>query len=110
MSERDSRSVDAIDELAPRVLLGVPESGDGEKLGRLLADCPEARERFLDHATIQSFLAADLIDEMILTTIPILLGGGTPLFGSLPAHQPFDLVSTQTHLNQITTTHYQRQR
>ncbi|MBI24898.1 MAG: hypothetical protein CMN05_15090 [Roseibacillus sp.] len=59
MSERDSRSVDAIDELAARVLLGVPESGDGEKLGRLLAECPEARERFLDHATIQSFLAEE---------------------------------------------------
>jgi dihydrofolate reductase len=31
--------------------------------------------------TIQSFLAADLIDELIITTIPVLLGAGRPLFG-----------------------------
>ncbi len=61
-------------------------------------------------ATVQSFLAEDLIDEMILTTIPILLGGGTRLFGELPTHQPFDLVHTETHLNQIVTTHYKRKR
>jgi dihydrofolate reductase len=31
--------------------------------------------------TIRQFLAADLIDEMILTRVPILLGQGIPLFG-----------------------------
>ena len=34
--------------------------------------------------TIKNFLKEDLIDEMILTTIPIVLGGGTSLFGDLP--------------------------
>ena len=33
--------------------------------------------------TIQSFLKEDLIDEMIITTVPILLGEGIPLFGHL---------------------------
>jgi len=33
--------------------------------------------------TIQNFLKQDLIDEMIITTIPILLGGGIRLFGEL---------------------------
>jgi dihydrofolate reductase len=33
--------------------------------------------------TIQSFLKEDLIDEMIITTVPILLGDGIPLFGYL---------------------------
>ena len=32
---------------------------------------------------IQSFLQYDLIDELILSTIPIVLGGGIPLFGAL---------------------------
>ena len=33
--------------------------------------------------TIQRFLREDLIDEMIITEIPILLGGGDRLFGEL---------------------------
>lgn len=33
--------------------------------------------------TIQKFLHAGLIDEIIITTIPILLGEGIPLFGAM---------------------------
>ena len=34
--------------------------------------------------TIQAFLRAGLIDTMVLTRIPVLLGQGRPLFGLLP--------------------------
>lgn len=44
-------------------------------------------------STVQQFLQADLIDEMIVTIIPILLGGGVPLFGKLKA----PLLFTCTH-------------
>ena len=60
--------------------------------------------------TIQNFLKADLIDEMIITTIPILLGGGFPLFSELPNQLEFELVKTKTFLNQITQTHYKRKK
>ncbi|MDK2980502.1 MAG: hypothetical protein PWQ55_849 [Chloroflexota bacterium] len=35
--------------------------------------------------TIQSFLRASLLDEITLTTIPVLIGQGIPLFGPLEA-------------------------
>jgi dihydrofolate reductase len=60
--------------------------------------------------TIQNFLKEDLIDEMILTTIPILLGGGSSLFSELPKKLKFELVGTKTYLNQITQNHYKRKK
>lgn len=61
-------------------------------------------------STIQNFLKADLIDEMHLTIIPILLGGGTLLFSNLNKEQRFDLVKSKTFLNQITQNYYKRVR
>lgn len=58
--------------------------------------------------TIQSFLKQDLIDEMSITTIPVLLGGGSPLFGELDTMQSFKLVESQIHLDAIVQTTYQR--
>jgi dihydrofolate reductase len=57
---------------------------------------------------IQSFLKEDMIDEIIITQVPILLGGGTPLFGELPAHLTFNLVGTEVLLNAIVQSHYKR--
>jgi dihydrofolate reductase len=60
--------------------------------------------------TIQSFLKEDLIDELILTTIPILIGGGTPLFGNLPQAMEFQHVKSEVFLNAITQDTYRRKR
>ena len=57
---------------------------------------------------IQSFLQEDMIDEIIITQVPILLGGGTSLFGELPAHLTFNLVGTEVFLNAIVQSHYKR--
>ncbi|EGU55168.1 pyrimidine reductase [Vibrio nigripulchritudo ATCC 27043] len=61
-------------------------------------------------ATIQGFLQQDLIDEMIITTIPVLLGGGAPLFGDLNTQQAFKLVKSETFAGAIIQIHYQRNR
>ncbi len=58
--------------------------------------------------TIRNFLKEDLIDEMVLTTIPILLGGGSSLFSELPNELKFELIETKTYLNQVTQHHYKR--
>ncbi len=60
--------------------------------------------------TIQNFLKEDLIDELVLSTIPVLLGGGSPLFSKLPDKLKFELIGTKTYLNQITQSHYKRQK
>ena len=60
--------------------------------------------------TIQNFLKADLIDEIVISTIPVMLGGGAPLFSDLPQHMEFELVKTRTYLDQINQAHYKRKR
>lgn len=45
-------------------------------------------------ATIQSFLAAGLIGDLTITTIPVLLGDGIPLFG--PVEQDVSLTLLRT--------------
>ena len=58
--------------------------------------------------TIQDFLKEDLIDELRITTIPILLGGGFPLFGDLSSTMEFDHVATKVFLDQIVQNCYRR--
>jgi dihydrofolate reductase len=56
--------------------------------------------------TIQEFLKHNLIDEMIITQIPILLGGGIPLFGDLVKEQKFKLIKSEVLINALVKNHY----
>lgn len=58
--------------------------------------------------TIQSFLKQGLIDEMIITTIPILLGDGIPLFGNLNAPIEFRCIRSECYSNGIAQNHYRK--
>ena len=60
--------------------------------------------------TIQSFLRSDLIDELIISEIPLLLGGGDQLFGSLDQRLDFELIGTEILLNQIVQKRLRRKR
>ena len=56
--------------------------------------------------TIQQFMNDDLIDEMIITQMPIVLGRGIPLFANLTHAHNFKLLSSQVFLNTIVQNHY----
>ena len=45
--------------------------------------------------TVQSFLAGGLLDDIIITRVPVLLGTGIPLFGPVPAPVHATLVDTR---------------
>jgi len=60
--------------------------------------------------TIQSFLREDLIDELIITTIPVLLGGGASLFSDLPEELGFEHVESKLFLGEIIQNHFRRKR
>lgn len=47
--------------------------------------------------TIQSFLAAGLVDDLTITVIPVLLGQGRPLFGALPADIALKISTSKTY-------------
>jgi len=58
--------------------------------------------------TIQRFLQRDLIDEMIITRLPVLLGDGIALFGGLAQALNFEHVETKVHDDALVTSHYRR--
>ncbi|MEN2281604.1 dihydrofolate reductase family protein [Algoriphagus sp. SE2] len=60
--------------------------------------------------TIQSFLKEDLIDEMIITTIPVLLGEGIPLFANLPKQLVFECKKTTLFFDKVVQNHFVRAR
>ena len=58
--------------------------------------------------TIQSFLRKDLIDEMIISTITIILGNGIPLFGTINNEIKFFIEKTEYINKYIVMNYYKR--
>jgi dihydrofolate reductase len=102
-----------------RTLREVPESiadkaeivsGDIEKIVTRLHQ-QDHRHLYIDGGqTIQSFLAADAIDELIITHVPILLGKGIPLFGKLDKSLKFSHRKTEIFNNVLVQSQYKRER
>ena len=56
--------------------------------------------------TIQGFLAAGLIQRMIITRIPVLLGSGIPLFGPLSHDVRLEHVATRSYPSGMVQSEY----
>lgn len=70
---------------APRALL--------ERLG-----ARDVREVYLDGGlAVQSFLREGLVDDLIVTVAPMLIGSGRPLFGPLPGDAALELVESRAY-------------
>ena len=56
--------------------------------------------------TVQQFLRAGLIQRLIITRIPVLLGAGIPLFGSVPADIRLRHVATRQFASGLVQSEY----
>lgn len=59
---------------------------------------------------IQSFLQEDLIDNLIISKVPVLIGNGIPLFGSLGNDLKFEHVKSEVQSNGLLRSYYKRKR
>lgn len=60
--------------------------------------------------TIQRFLNEDLIDELIITRVPLILGSGIPLFGKNNLEIVFEHAKTEVLNNMLVRSTYFRKR
>lgn len=68
-----------------------------------------ARHIYVDGGiTVQRFLRAVLVDELILSRMPVLLGSGIPLFGDLDADVQLEHVETQGFPSGLVQSRYRR--
>ena len=103
-----SKSLKAIpEELAGKVEI---VQGPLEEIIKLLNDRGYLRLYIDGGKTVQSFLQEDLIDEMIITVIPVLVGGGASLFGELHELIKFECVEVNHFVDKIVQMRYLRNR
>jgi dihydrofolate reductase len=57
--------------------------------------------------TIQRFLAAGLIDRMVITSVPVLIGSGIPLFGPVPRGINLRHVATRCYKGGLVQSEYE---
>ena len=55
-------------------------------------------------------MRAGLIDEYMLVTVPVLVGGGTPFFTALDSWVNLNLVETRTFPGGVVLTRYETRR
>lgn len=71
-------------------------AGDPVALVQGLAQSGVQRAYIDGGAVIQQFLSARLIDDLTVSIIPVLLGGGIRLFGEMPGDLALELTSSKS--------------
>jgi len=81
-------------------------AGSPEEIAAKLA-ATGARNIYIDGGvTIQGFLRAGLIQRIIVTRVPVLIGQGVPLFGSLQRDVQLRHVETRSYASGLVQTEY----
>jgi dihydrofolate reductase len=94
--------------LAPAPPGAVVERLSGEPAG-IVAQCATRglRHIYVDGGiTIQRFLVAGLIQRLIVTRVPVLIGSGIPLFGALPRDIVLTHVATRQYASGLVQSEY----
>jgi len=89
----------------------------GARVERMCGAPPEIVDRLaasgIQHAyidggiTVQQFLRAGLIQRLVITRVPVLVGQGIPLFGSLPQDVKLRHLSTQAYASGLVRSEYE---
>ena len=99
--------------LSTRPLASAPPGAIVERLSGLPADIVSQlaargiRDVYVDGGiTIQRFLRAGLIQRLIITRVPVLIGSGVPLFGALTADIALEHVETRSYASGLVRSEY----
>jgi dihydrofolate reductase len=81
-------------------------SGEPKEIVARLA-ATGAKHLYVDGGiTVQRFLRAGLVDKLTVTRVPVLIGEGIPLFGSLPADIRLTHIATTSYKGGLVKSEY----
>lgn len=100
--------------LSTRPLAPAPDAAHVERLSGAPEDIAAGlTARGIQHAyvdggiTLQGFLRAGLIQRLIITRVPVLIGEGIPLFGALGRDIKLRHIATQTYATGLVKSEYE---